>query len=97
VDIFLKPKRLGYNDRVPTILRLPGLRVVIYPNDHRPAHIHVIGEGNEAVFELNCPTGPASLRENFGFRQHELNSIQKKLEEHVLELCHAWEEIHGHA
>ncbi|WHZ20694.1 MAG: hypothetical protein OJF55_002843 [Rhodanobacteraceae bacterium] len=28
---------------MPTILRLGGLRVVIYPNDHRPAHVHVIG------------------------------------------------------
>jgi hypothetical protein len=28
---------------VPTVLRFDGFRVVIYPNDHRPAHVHVIG------------------------------------------------------
>ncbi len=79
------------------MLRLPGLRVVIYPNDHRPAHVHVIGNGKEAIFELNCPDGPAGLRENFGFAQHELNSIQKALGEHVPQLCRTWEGIHGHA
>jgi hypothetical protein len=56
---------------VPTVLRLAGLRVAIYPNDHRPAHVHVMGNGLEAVFELNCPDGPASVRENFGFAQRE--------------------------
>src|SRR3546814_10225859 len=25
---------------MPTVLRIDGLRVVIYPNDHRPAHVH---------------------------------------------------------
>ncbi len=85
-----------YNHAVPTVLRLPGLRVVIYPNDHRPAHVHVIGNGHEAIFELNCPDGPVSLRENFGFAQHELTSIQKALSEQVQQLCKAWEGIHGH-
>jgi len=28
---------------MPTVLRFEGLRAVIYPNDHRPAHVHVIG------------------------------------------------------
>lgn len=42
---------------MPTVARLGGLRVVIYPNDHRPAHVHVIGAGNEAIFVLNCPGG----------------------------------------
>jgi hypothetical protein len=26
---------------MPTVHRFDGLRVVIYPNDHRPAHVHV--------------------------------------------------------
>jgi hypothetical protein len=39
---------------VPTVLRIGGLRVVIWPNDHRPAHVHVKGAGGEAVFNLNA-------------------------------------------
>jgi hypothetical protein len=42
---------------MPTIVRFAGYRVVIYPNDHRPEHVHVIGRGVEAVFEVNCPNG----------------------------------------
>ncbi|MCY4396412.1 MAG: DUF4160 domain-containing protein [Rhodospirillaceae bacterium] len=38
---------------MPTVLRLDGLRVVIYPNDHRPAHVHVVGGDGEAVFDLH--------------------------------------------
>ena len=52
---------------MPTVLRIGGLRVTIYPNDHPPPHVHVIGANGEAVFLLNCPGGPAELRESFGF------------------------------
>ncbi|MGH6618549.1 MAG: DUF4160 domain-containing protein, partial [Alphaproteobacteria bacterium] len=48
---------------------------MIYPNDHRPAHVHVIGAGSEGVFELRCPSGPVQLRENFGFRYREVIRI----------------------
>jgi hypothetical protein len=40
---------------MPTVLRVAGLRIVIYFADHRPAHVHVVGRGGEAVFDLNCP------------------------------------------
>ena len=80
---------------VPTVLRLEGLRVVVYPNDHRPAHVHIIGRGHEAVFNLNCPAGPVELRENYGFPRREITKIETVLGKHVEQLCRAWEEIHG--
>jgi Domain of unknown function (DUF4160) len=80
---------------MPTVLRFEGLRVAIYPNDHRPAHVHVIGRGSESVFNLNCPTGPIDLRENYGFSRREIARIQTVLTKHLEELCGAWEEIHG--
>ena len=73
------------------------MRVVIYPNDHQPGHVHVIGADGEAVFVLGCPAGRVRLRENYGFARRELTFIEKKLAEHSEELCQAWEEIHGHA
>jgi hypothetical protein len=82
---------------MPTVLRLGRLRVVIYPNDHLPAHVHVIGQGDSAIFNLNCPAGPLSLRVNFGFRDREVRDIQAELLDHIAELCKAWEEIHGRA
>jgi hypothetical protein len=80
---------------MPSVLTVFGLRVVVYPNDHRPAHIHVIGGGCEAVFKLNCPYGPVELRENFGFSRKDLIKVGLELSANVHVLCQAWGAIHG--
>ena len=82
---------------MPTVLRLGGLRVVVYLNDHRPAHIHVMGKGHEAVFELNCPEGSVALRENYGFARREIAVIERALVRNLAVLLAAWERIHGTA
>lgn len=78
-----------------TVLKMDGLRVVIYSNDHRPEHVHVIGAGLEAVFELNCPKGLVALRETYGFGTAQLRTLTQRLTFAVAALCRAWEEIHG--
>jgi hypothetical protein len=40
---------------MPTVLRRGGLRLVIYPNDHPPAHVHVLGPGWAVVINLIGP------------------------------------------
>lgn len=80
---------------MPTVLRIGALRVVVYPNDHRPPHVHVIGNGHEAVFMVNEPVGSVVLRENYGFSARELARIQRVLEANVAALMSAWEGIHG--
>jgi hypothetical protein len=80
---------------MPTIRRFDGLRVVIYPNDHRPAHVHVKGAAGEAVFLLHCPDGPATLRESFGFNRTQLNRIEDQLADGLAALCAEWSNIHG--
>ncbi|WP_073106240.1 DUF4160 domain-containing protein [Pollutimonas bauzanensis] len=81
---------------MPTVLAVDGTRVVIYPNDHRPAHVHTIGSGCEAVFSLHCPKGPPELRENYGFSTKELIRIVNALAGNLAALCTAWRHIHGH-
>jgi hypothetical protein len=68
--------------------------VVVYPNDHRPAHVHVV-DGSEAVFHLDCPDGPVELRENFGFRSGHIAVIEAELSGRVAALCRDWSAIHG--
>lgn len=75
--------------------RFDGLRVVIYPNDHRPEHVHVMGATGEAVFLLNCPDGPPELRESFGFNRTDLRRIRDTLAETLAALCERWTMIHG--
>jgi len=81
---------------MPAVLSIFGLRVVVYPNDHRPAHVHVQGNGCEAVFNLNCPEGSPELRENYGFSQKELGKIVGGLAANLAVLCAAWRQIHEH-
>lgn len=77
------------------MLRMDGLRLVIYPNDHRPAHVHAVGRGGEAVFLLQCPKGPPKLRECHGFGLAEINRIHDLLAGHLDDLCNEWRQIHG--
>ncbi len=82
---------------MPTVMRFGGYRVVVYSNDHRPAHVHVMGSGCEAIFRLHCPEGPPVLRENFGFSPQTLRGIIAELIAALPALCAAWSAIHGHA
>jgi Domain of unknown function (DUF4160) len=78
-------------------MRFGGLRVVVYPNDHRPAHVHVVGNGCEAVFFLNGPNGPPTLRENYGFSSKGIRQIRSRLAANLALLAEEWRRIHGEA
>jgi hypothetical protein len=80
---------------VPTVLRFGGFRFVIYPNDHRPAHVRVIGAECEAVFDLHCAEGPCELRESYRFSKSAIRRIEKQINQQIDDLCVAWEAIHG--
>ena len=80
---------------MPTVASIGGRRVVIYPNDHRPAHVHVIGKDCEAVFKLNCPEGRPELIENYDCSASELSKIRAALKTRTAHLCAEWSRIHG--
>ncbi|MEE3503309.1 DUF4160 domain-containing protein [Acidiphilium acidophilum] len=80
---------------MPTVMRFDGLRVVIYPADHRPAHVHILGAGGEAVFVLNCPEGPAELRESYGFELREVRRMAREIGNVISALCDDWSRFHG--
>lgn len=79
---------------MPTMMRFGGVRVVIYPNDHRPAHVHLIGNGCEGGFVLEGHDGP-ELRENIGFSRTELNGLRQELARHLPKIRERWIAIHG--
>jgi hypothetical protein len=78
-----------------TIDTLFGWRVVIYSNDHRPPHIHIIGNGREAIFNLQCPDGPFDLRKNYGFSCRDIVRMIDKLAGKPPAYCYKWRQIHG--
>lgn len=81
---------------MPTVLPVfKGWRVVIYPNDHRPPHVHVIGTEAHARFELLCDLGQVQLLSNIGFGLGQLRQIGTYLLNHLAHLCSEWERFHG--
>jgi hypothetical protein len=80
---------------MPTVLRVPGYRVVIYPNDHRPAHIHVESPEGSCVFNLNCPDGPFEVRELYALASQQVARLARAIEPEIFLLCRAWWRIHG--
>ena len=82
---------------MPNVLPpLKGWRVVIYPNDHRPPHVHVIGTQERARFQLLCDLGQVRLLDNIGFSLSQLKHTESYLLNHITQLCKEWGRIHGH-
>ena len=77
-----------------TVFRFNGLRVVIYPNGHRPAHVHVKGANGEAAFILHCSDRPPELRGSYGFKLSELNAIETAISGQLASLCAEWSNHH---
>lgn len=83
-----------------TLLRHGKVRIVIYSEDHRPSHVHVVGVDKAAVLQLNCQEepqshGPLALRENHGFTARELRPIIEQVEANLALLCAEWKRVHG--
>ncbi len=83
-----------------TLLRHGKIRIVIYSEDHRPSHVHVVGADQAAVLLLNCndaplPHGPVAIRENHGFSARELRPVIEQAEANLALLCAEWSRIHG--
>lgn len=80
-----------------TVLRINGLRVVVYSHDHPQPHVHIESKDRTrtAVFYLNCPNGPPELRENYGFKLKTLNAVAAVLDDQLDYLCGEWRRIHG--
>lgn len=79
-----------------TVLRADGLRVVIYTNDHLPAHVHVYGDG-EAKIDLLGPNGSPSLIWADGMTRGEVRRAMRVVAGQRAFLLQRWEDIHGRA
>jgi len=81
---------------MPTVLRIRGLRVVIYSNDHRPPHVHVIAPGGHAKVLIEQYRMPIVLY-SVGIKHKELEVALEDIDGHTLLLLERWRQIHGDA
>ncbi|RUO97996.1 DUF4160 domain-containing protein [Hyphomicrobium sp.] len=82
------------------VRRKGNLRIVIWSNDHRPSHVHVIkgkGKGElSASFLLRCPNGPPELREaDHGVTVKMINRWLAFVVKNLEKACADWSAIHG--
>lgn len=77
-----------------TVLRAGGLRVVVFANDHLPAHVHIFGDG-EAKIDLLGPDGSPTLVWAFGMSRGEIRRAMRIVVARQAFLLARWEEIHG--
>lgn len=77
-----------------TVHREAGLRLVIFTDDHEPAHVHVIGDGN-AKIDLTGPDGKPELVTNDGFKVGDLRKAMRIVGERQAWLLEKWNEHHG--
>ena len=78
-----------------TIFRIGGLRFVIWPNDHDPAHVHVFSAEAEAKIELGEPDGHPRLIDNRRMKRSDLSKALKGVFEHRALLMEQWRKLHG--
>lgn len=76
---------------MPVVLRLHGLRFVIFVDDHAPPHVHVRGRG-EVRIALDHPCGVLT---NKGMTPPDIARAKKAVREHREELLAVWTSIHG--
>lgn len=79
-----------------TVLRADGLRVVVYVNDHLPAHVHVFGDG-EAKINLIGTRGVPDLVWADNMTRGEIRRSMRVVAEQLAFLLQRWEDIHGRA
>lgn len=79
---------------MPTILRKNGFRVVIYFDDHLPAHVHVMNADSEVKIDLGSSANPPQIIQFNGKRGDAVKALEL-VTAHQNELLETWRQIHG--
>jgi hypothetical protein len=77
-----------------TVHRAHGLRIVVFVDDHEPAHVHVFGDG-QAKINLVGANGAPELVWVDAMKRGEVRRAMKIVTEQQDRLLTRWREIHG--
>jgi hypothetical protein len=77
-----------------TVHREAGFRVAIYRDDHQPAHVHVIKDG-EVVVNLLGAEGRPELRQAYGASRTDIRKALLIVAGQQAMLLAKWQEMHG--
>lgn len=80
-----------------TVLRAEGMRVVIFANDHEPAHVHVLVADGEAKVDLLGTGGVPELVRADGLGRADVRRALRLVQDRQAFLLARWEQMHGAA
>ena len=67
---------------------------MIYTLDHRPAHVHITGDG-QAKIDLLGQDGAPELVYSIGIGRTDMKRLMREAVEHRARFLREWERIHG--
>lgn len=77
-----------------TIFRAQGLSVVIFVDDHEPAHVHVFGDGQVKINLIGSDGGPELIWAE-GMKRGDVRRAMKIVAERQEQFLVRWRAIHG--
>lgn len=77
-----------------TVYRADGLSVVIFVNDHEPAHVHVFGDGMAKIDLVGAEREPELISADRMSRA-DIRRAMRMVKERQVYLLQRWSEIHG--
>ena len=80
---------------MPTVLRVNGFAMRIYPNDHEPAHVHILKAGGEVKVKLGLNGGVPLLLQVTEMNNNDVARALAIVQERNDELLEKWRAIHG--
>ena len=78
---------------MPEIFREQGFRVVIYFDDHEPAHVHIYKGDSEIRIQIKGQCEILSVKGSISSKEQK--KAMKLVTVHQSELFQIWEKIHG--
>lgn len=80
---------------MPTIYRQDGFEVMIYTNDHRPAHVHIFKAEAEVIINLSTVSAPPRVRTNINMGRADERRALIIVAENDDAFWVEWKRIHG--
>jgi len=76
---------------MPKVFDADGLRVIIWPNDHRPPHVHVFSAEGEAMIDIESLEVVSIYR----MRSRDVLRAVRIVDAHQESFRKEWRRIHG--
>ncbi|MSP96174.1 MAG: DUF4160 domain-containing protein [Betaproteobacteria bacterium] len=80
---------------MPTVLRVGGLRLIIWPDDHLPPHVHAYSADGSAKIVIGTATSQPHLMAVAGLSRRQTADALRAVADNQVLLLEAWESIHA--